>query len=92
MPQRKLFIMVAKEYPNPLGESPPGAPPANQENLTNTTEFSPGGTLHALANKGHFLSSPYALFIVVAPGCKLGEPSRNGTPEQTCPREASQGN
>lgn len=72
MPKRKILMKVAKQYRNRVRESRLHATIAKQEDLAKMTGIS-RSTINALENNRLFLSSPYALLIAEALGCKLDE-------------------
>lgn len=72
MSKRKLLVKVAKQYHNRVRECRLRAMVAKQEDLAKMTGIS-RSTINALENNRLFLSSPYALLIAEALGCKLDE-------------------
>lgn len=72
MSKRKLLMKVAKQYQNRVRECRLRAMVAKQADLAKMTGIS-RSTINALENNRLFLSSPYALLIAEALGCKLDE-------------------
>jgi DNA-binding XRE family transcriptional regulator len=65
-------MKVAKQYRNRVRDCRLLARIAKQEDLAKTTGIN-RSTINALENNRLFLSSPYALLIAEALGCKLDE-------------------
>ncbi|MGC8576282.1 MAG: helix-turn-helix transcriptional regulator [Caldisericum sp.] len=91
MSRRKLLVKVAKQYHNRVGECRLRAMVAKQEDLAKMTGIS-RSTINALENNPLFLSSPYALLIAEALGCRLDDLcGRRNAKGSLTPREESQG-
>lgn len=91
MPKRKLLIKAAEQYRNRVRECRLRGMMAKQEDLSRMTGIS-RSTMNALENNRLFLSSPYALLIAEALGCRLDDlyEKRNARGSLP-PREESQG-
>ena len=72
MAKRKVPLKVAKRYRNRVRECRLRAMLAKQGDLARMTGIS-RSTISALENNRVFLSSPYALLIAEALGCRLDE-------------------
>lgn len=72
MTKRKLLAKVAEQYYNRVRECRLKAMVAKQVDLAKMTGIS-RSMINALENNRLFLSSPYALLIAEALGCKLDE-------------------
>jgi len=72
MSKRRLSVRVAKQYHNRVRDCRLRALVAKQEDLAKMTGIS-RSAINALENNRLFLSSPYALLIAEALGCKLDE-------------------
>jgi putative transcriptional regulator len=91
MSKRKLLVRVAKQYRNRVRECRLRAMVAKQEDLARMTEIS-RSTINALENNRLFLSSPYALLIAEALGCRLDDLYEKRNARGSLPaREESQG-
>jgi DNA-binding XRE family transcriptional regulator len=72
MPKRKLLAKVAKQYHNRVRECRLRALVAKQVDLAKMTGIS-RSTINALEHNRLFLSSPHALLIAEALGCRLDD-------------------
>ncbi|MEJ5377079.1 MAG: helix-turn-helix transcriptional regulator [bacterium] len=91
MSKRKLLVKVAKQYHNRVRECRLRAMVAKQEDLAKMTGIS-RSTINALENNRLFLSSPYALLISEALGCKLDDLYGKRNAKRSLPaREEPQG-